>query len=73
MVSFQAELDQFSLVTELTVEGDLRREVSNIKRLLDLGCNRGLRHERGCLFAVSVRRQMRGLVKALASQFVSNG
>ena len=29
------------------VEGDLRREVSmNIKRLMDLGCNRGLRHRR---------------------------
>jgi small subunit ribosomal protein S13 len=31
-----------------TVEGDLRREVSmNIKRLMDLGCNRGIRHRRG--------------------------
>ncbi len=30
------------------VEGDLRREVSmNIKRLMDLGCYRGLRHRRG--------------------------
>ena len=37
-----------SLVSDLTVEGDLRREVSmNIKRLLDLGGNRGLRHRRG--------------------------
>ena len=35
-------------VAKLTVEGDLRREVSmNIKRLMDLGCNRGLRHRRG--------------------------
>jgi small subunit ribosomal protein S13 len=35
-------------VAEMTVEGDLRREVSmNIKRLMDLGCNRGLRHRRG--------------------------
>ena len=35
-------------VSKLTVEGDLRREVSmNIKRLMDLGCNRGLRHRRG--------------------------
>tara|TARA_R110001592_G_scaffold215025_1_gene468160 strand:+ start:12447 stop:12803 length:357 start_codon:yes stop_codon:yes gene_type:complete len=35
-------------LTEMTVEGDLRREVSmNIKRLMDLGCNRGLRHRRG--------------------------
>jgi len=32
---------------EYTVEGDLRREVSmNIKRLMDLGCYRGLRHRR---------------------------
>ncbi|MDP1520183.1 30S ribosomal protein S13 [Porticoccus litoralis] len=35
-------------VGERTVEGDLRREVSmNIKRLMDLGCYRGLRHRRG--------------------------
>lgn len=34
-------------VGDLMVEGDLRREVSmNIKRLMDLGCNRGLRHRR---------------------------
>lgn len=33
---------------EHNVEGDLRREVSmNIKRLMDLGCYRGLRHRRG--------------------------
>jgi small subunit ribosomal protein S13 len=32
----------------VTVEGDLRREVAvNIKRLMDLGCYRGLRHRRG--------------------------
>ena len=31
-----------------TVEGDLRREISmNIKRLMDLGCYRGIRHRRG--------------------------
>jgi small subunit ribosomal protein S13 len=35
-------------VAKYTVEGDLRREVSmNIKRLMDLGCNRGIRHRRG--------------------------
>lgn len=35
-------------VTKYTVEGDLRREISmSIKRLLDLGCYRGLRHRRG--------------------------
>tara|TARA_B100000315_G_scaffold260876_1_gene326708 strand:+ start:4785 stop:5168 length:384 start_codon:yes stop_codon:yes gene_type:complete len=33
---------------EYQVEGDLRRETSmNIKRLMDLGCYRGLRHRRG--------------------------
>jgi small subunit ribosomal protein S13 len=37
-----------SEVAKFTVEGDLRREVSmNIKRLMDLGCNRGIRHRRG--------------------------
>ena len=35
-------------VAKNTVEGDLRREVSmNIKRLMDLGCYRGIRHRRG--------------------------
>lgn len=34
-------------VAKYTVEGDLRREVSmSIKRLMDLGCYRGLRHRR---------------------------
>ena len=33
---------------ELTVEGDLRRERSqNIKRLMEIGCYRGVRHRRG--------------------------
>ena len=33
---------------EYKVEGDLRREIAmNIKRLMDLGCYRGLRHRRG--------------------------
>ena len=33
---------------DFIVEGDLRREVAmNIKRLMDLGCYRGLRHRRG--------------------------
>jgi small subunit ribosomal protein S13 len=37
-----------SVVSKMTVEGDLRREVSmNIKRLMDLGCYRGIRHRRG--------------------------
>ncbi len=35
-------------ISTLAVEGDLRREVAmNIKRLMDLGCYRGLRHRRG--------------------------
>jgi len=35
-------------VGKFIVEGDLRREVSmNIKRLMDLGCYRGMRHKRG--------------------------
>ncbi len=35
-------------VAKLQVEGDLRRDVSmNIKRLMDLGCYRGMRHRRG--------------------------
>lgn len=35
-------------VAKYQIEGDLRREVSmNIKRLMDLGCYRGLRHRRG--------------------------
>jgi len=34
-------------VGKFTVEGDLRREVSmSIKRLMDMGCNRGIRHRR---------------------------
>ncbi|MCC6995759.1 MAG: 30S ribosomal protein S13 [Deltaproteobacteria bacterium] len=36
------------LEAEFKVEGDLRRDVSlNIKRLMDLGCYRGLRHRKG--------------------------
>jgi len=37
-----------SIDNDYQVEGDLRREVAmNIKRLMDLGCYRGLRHRRG--------------------------
>lgn len=49
-----SELDESALdslraeVAKFTVEGDLRREVAmDIKRLMDLGCYRGLRHRRG--------------------------
>lgn len=35
-------------IAKITVEGDLRRSITmNIKRLMDLGCYRGLRHRRG--------------------------
>jgi small subunit ribosomal protein S13 len=35
-------------IAKFIVEGDLRREISmNIKRLMDLGCYRGLRHRKG--------------------------
>ena len=45
----EAELDKIrSEITKYELEGDLRRDVSmNIKRLLDLGCYRGIRHRRG--------------------------
>jgi small subunit ribosomal protein S13 len=44
-----AELDRLrESVQKLTVEGDLRREVSmSVKRLMDLGCYRGHRHRKG--------------------------
>ena len=44
-----AELDKLrDEIGKLSVEGDLRREISmNVKRLMDLGCYRGLRHRRG--------------------------
>lgn len=45
----EAEIENLRTeVAKFTVEGDLRREVSmNIKRLMDLGCFRGIRHRRG--------------------------
>src|SRR5574340_913064 len=44
-----------------TVEGDLRREVSmSIKRLMDLGCYRGLRHRRGLPVCTAGSRRRRG-------------
>ncbi len=44
-----AELESIRTeIAKLSIEGDLRREVSmNIKRLMDLGCYRGIRHRRG--------------------------
>ena len=45
----EAEVEQLRAeVAKYIVEGDLRREVGmSIKRLMDLGCYRGLRHRRG--------------------------
>lgn len=45
----EEELDKLRTeVARHTCEGDLRRETSmNIKRLMDLGCYRGIRHRRG--------------------------
>jgi len=45
----EEQLDNIrKLIGNLTTEGDLRREVSmNIKRLMDMGCYRGIRHRRG--------------------------
>ena len=45
-----AEVSQIREIIDggYSVEGDLRREVAmNIKRLMDLGCNRGIRHRKG--------------------------
>jgi len=43
VIQIREEIDR-----EFIVEGDLRRQVAmNIKRLMDLGCYRGLRHRRG--------------------------
>ncbi len=45
----EEQLEQIrTSVESYTTEGDLRREISmNIKRLMDLGTNRGIRHRRG--------------------------
>lgn len=44
----EEELDKLrNEISKLNVEGDLRRETQlNVKRLLDLGCYRGIRHRR---------------------------
>ena len=45
----EAELESIrQALSAFKVEGDLRREINmNVKRLMDLGCYRGLRHRRG--------------------------
>ena len=44
-----AEMDKIrEQIAKFTVEGDLRREIQlNIKRMMDIGCYRGLRHRKG--------------------------
>jgi small subunit ribosomal protein S13 len=53
-------------------EGDLRREITmSIKRLMDMGCYRGMRHRRGCRAAVSALttpRTRKGPRKAIAGR-----
>ena len=52
------------IIDKLKVEGDLRREVSlNIKRLMEIGSYRGLRHRRGFLFVDKIRKTMHVHVK----------
>lgn len=45
----EAQMDRLrEEVSKFTIEGDLRREVNmSIKRLMDLGCYRGVRHRKG--------------------------
>jgi small subunit ribosomal protein S13 len=53
---------------DFTVEGDLRRETAmNIKRLMDLGCYRGLRHRRGQRTHTNARTR-KGPAKAIAGK-----
>jgi small subunit ribosomal protein S13 len=51
------------------VEGDLRRETGmNIKRLMDLGCYRGLRHRRGLPRTHTNARTRKGPAKSIAGK-----
>ncbi len=48
------------------VEGDLRREIAmNIKRLQEIGCYRGIRHRKACLFVVRKQRPTQEPAKVL--------
>ena len=54
-------------IGRITIEGDLRREMSiNIKRLMDLGCYRGFRHRRGLPVRGQRTRPMRAPARARA-------
>ena len=52
------------------VEGDLRRDIAfDIKRLIEIGCYRGVRHRKGLPVEDSVLRQMQELVRAHVRQW----
>ena len=52
---------------ELKVEGDLRREISmNVKRLMDIGCYRGIRHRKGLPVRGQRTHTTRGRARARA-------
>jgi len=61
----EAELDKLRAeIGKISVEGDLRREIQlNIKRLLDLGCNRGIRIVETCRCEARIQRTTPGPVK----------
>ena len=55
-------------IAQIAVEGDLRREVAmNIKRLMDLGCYRGLRHRQRLACARSANQDQRANPKRAAA------
>lgn len=54
------------------VEGELRRDVAvNIKRLMDLGCYRGLRHRKGLPYAARARSRTREPARASARPWLT--
>ena len=56
------------------VEGDLRRDINyNIKRLMDLGCYRGIRHRKGLPLEDKELRLMQGQEKVQKKQLRHNG
>jgi len=58
-----------SVLAKWAVEGDLRREVSmNIKRLMDLGSYRGMRHRRGLPVRANEHARTRALVRVRVSR-----
>ena len=56
-------------IESIKVEGDLRREVAlNIKRLMEIGSYRGIRHRKDFLFVVKRLKQMLVLVRVRQNQ-----